>query len=105
MHWKDGVDRDYTPPFVIACWVNRTWSVRIDGGMIHVGNSNCVIIAGISHRRWRVLGVKYIFSSYKFLFQLGGKFWVGKTKMLMEKQRSRLLMEAGLKGSITESAG
>ena len=93
------------PPFVIACWVNRTWRFRVDNGMIPVGNSNGVIIAGSSHRLWRVLGAKYIFSSYEFLFQFGGKFWVGKTKMLMEKQRSRLLMEAGLKCSITESAG
>ena len=93
------------PPFVIACWVNRTWRVRVDSGMIHVGNSNCVIIAGSSHRRWRVLGEKYIFSSYEFLFQFGGKFWVDKTKILMKKQWRRLLMEAGLKGSITESAG
>ena len=94
-----------SPPFVIACWVNRTWRVRIDSGMIHVGNSNGVIIAGSSHRRWRVLGAKYIFSSYKFLFRFGGKFWVGTAKMLMEKQRSRLLMESGLKCSITESSG
>ena len=105
MYWKDGVDRDYTPPFVIACWVNRTRKVRVDSGIFHVGNSNGVIIAGSSHRRWRVIGAKYIFSSYKLLFRFRGKFWVGKTKMLTKKQRSRLLMRAGLKGSITESAG
>ena len=73
--------------------------------MIPVGDSNGVIIAGSFHRLWRVLGAKYIFSSYEFLFRFRGKFWVGKTKMLMEKERSRQLMEAGLKGSITESSG